>query len=201
MKWINRGISVIFHPIFMPVLALLFFFKITPRFVPVHLVNAKLISLSILSIILPILVFFLLKTVGKTDSIHLKTTKERLRPLLINCLIVGLIIIRVFPQEEVIELYYFFVGALISNITCLLFALGRFKASIHMIATCGVFVFLIALALHYNININGAIALMAIIIGAVASSRLYLKAHTYRELAIGLLIGVIPQLILLKYWL
>ena len=55
--------------------------------------------------------------------------------------------------------------------------------------------------IHFKININGTIALMCIILGAIASSRLHLKAHSSIELIIGFFIGLIPQLILLNYWL
>ena len=37
--------------------------------------------------------------------------------------------------------------------------------------------FFIALSIHFSININGTLALLAIIIGTVATSRLHLKAH------------------------
>lgn len=42
---------------------------------------------------------------------------------------------------------------------------------------------------------------MSIISGAVATSRLHLKAHTYPELIMGVVIGVFPQLILVNNWL
>ncbi len=185
----------------MPILAVHFYFKKSPRFIPEDLVYAKLVSLFILSVILPILVYFLLKTLGKTESIYLKTTKERVLPLLVNCLIIGLILFRLFPLSQIPELYYFFIGVLISSITCLIFALAKFKASIHLTATGGVFMFFIVFAIHFSININGSLALMAIIIGAVATSRLYLKAHTCKELIMGLIIGIVPQLVVLQYWL
>ncbi len=70
-----------------------------------------------------------------------------------------------------------------------------------MIAASGFFMFAVGLSIHYQININGTIALMMIILGAIATSRLHLKAHTNKELLIGLLIGLLPQLILLYYWL
>jgi acid phosphatase family membrane protein YuiD len=37
--------------------------------------------------------------------------------------------------------------------------------------------------------------------GFVASSRLEMKAHTPKELVIGLLLGIIPQMLLLGFWL
>ncbi|MEJ2114042.1 MAG: hypothetical protein P8X62_10275, partial [Flavobacteriaceae bacterium] len=61
--------------------------------------------------------------------------------------------------------------------------------------------FFVALSIHYNININGTLALLSIIIGLIATSRLYLNAHNYKELTIGFFIGFIPQLILINYWL
>ena len=107
---------------------------------------------------------------------------------------------RDLPIDEVPELYYFFLGILISTITCLALAIIKFKASIHMIGSAGFFMFTIALSIHFKININGTIALMLIIIGAIATSRLHLKAHTPKELILGFLVGFLPQLIILKYW-
>jgi len=42
---------------------------------------------------------------------------------------------------------------------------------------------------------------MMVLLGAIATSRLHLKAHTYPELIIGSLIGIIPQLLLFSTWL
>ena len=146
------------------------------------------------------LLYFLLKTIKKVESIDLPTPSERRLPLLINCVLVLLIMNRDLPIDEVPELYYFFLGILISTITCLALAIIKFKASIHMIGSAGFFMFTIALSIHFKININGTIALMLIIIGAIATSRLHLKAHTPKELILGFLVGFLPQLIILKYW-
>jgi len=200
MSLFHKSISFIFHPLIMPLIAVVFYFSKTPRFFPDELVEAKVISLFILTVLLPILVYFLLKTLGKTKSIHLKTPEERKLPLAINAGIILMIILRVFPSDQIVELNYFFIGVLISTITCLALTFWDFKASIHMIAVCGVFMFFVALSAHFSKNINGSLALMVLIIGAVATSRLYLKAHTYRELIFGAIIGLLPQLVLINYW-
>jgi hypothetical protein len=84
---------------------------------------------------------------------------------------------------------------------CLILAILKFKASLHMVATAGMLMFFIALSIHFSINIIGAIALFFIIVGATATSRLHMKAHSNIELVIGFFIGLLPQLILLNYWL
>ena len=196
-----KSFSYIFHPVFMPFLGVAFYFSKSPRDIPQEIIFAKLVSTTILTFLLPILLFFLLKNIGKAHSIFLKTTKERVIPLFINSIIVFLMLIKVFPVYEFVELYGFFVGVLISNLTCLILALFKFKASIHMIALGGIFMFFIALSIHFSKDINGTLALLSIIIGATATSRLHLGAHNVRELAIGLFVGVIPQLVMVNYWL
>ena len=70
-----------------------------------------------------------------------------------------------------------------------------------MIAAGGVLMFAIATSIHFNININGSLALFFILTGAIATSRLHLHAHNSIEIIIGFFVGFIPQLILLNYWL
>ncbi|PKQ46860.1 hypothetical protein [Confluentibacter flavum] len=198
---ILKSISYIFHPLIMPLLGVLFYFKVSPKYFPQEIIYAKIISLFILTIVLPILLYFLLKTLGKVNSIALETTQERIIPLAINCLVILLVLERVISDHQIIELYYFFLGILISTLTCLILVIMKFKASIHMISVSGLFMFFIALSIHFSININGTLALMSIITGAIATSRLHLNAHTYKELIFGFFVGLIPQLLLINNWL
>ena len=185
----------------MPLLGVIFYFSKSPRYIPFDIIQAKMVSLFILTVILPILLYLLLKTVGVVNTINLETTKERIYPLLLNGIVILIVLQRILTPTQAIELYFFFVGILISNMACLLLVIMKFKASIHMIAVSGVFMFFIALSIHFSININGTLALMCIIMGAIATSRLHLKAHTYKELILGVFIGFMPQLILVSYWL
>jgi len=201
MNFFLKSISILFHPIFMPLLGVAFYFSKSPRYIPAQIIQAKIISVIILTIILPILLFSVLKTLKKVNSIYLKTTRERIIPLTVNCIILLLIIRKIFPQNDILELYFFFIGILITSLSCLIISALKFKASIHMAAISGILMFFIALSIHFSVNINGTLALLAIIIGAVATSRLHLKAHSYLELIVGFFLGLLPQLITLNYWL
>ncbi|WP_242130777.1 hypothetical protein [Aestuariivivens marinum] len=201
MDSILRSISFIFHPLLMPIFGVFFYFSKSPRYIPVEVINAKLVSLFILTVILPILLYFLLKTLGKVTSIYLKSTKERIIPLILNFVVTLVIIKRILTPTQVVELYFFFVGILISTLSCLILAVLKFKASIHLMAISGLLMFFIALSIHFSININGTLAFTIIITGAVATSRLHLKAHSFTELVVGFFLGMIPQLILVNYWL
>lgn len=201
IHYLLKSISYIFHPLLMPLLGVIFYFSKTPRFIPEPVIRAKVFSITILTVILPILIYFILKTIKQVESLELKTSKERIIPLILNVLILILILKRVLPYEEIPELYYFYLGILFSTLACLFLAFLKFKASIHMIGSAGFFMFALALSIHFKININGTIALMCVILGAIATSRLHLKAHTNAELVMGVFIGLTPQLVLLNYWL
>jgi len=184
----------------MPLVAVVFYFSKSPRFLPKELIYSKLISLSILTVVLPLLIYYLLKTLGKARTIYLESSKERILPLALNAVILLVLIFRVFPASQIIELHFFFLAVLMSTLSCLILAILDFKSSIHLIAITGVFTFFLLISINYSININGTLALMCILIGAVATSRLYLKAHTVLELIVGSFLGVIPQIIMVNYW-
>jgi hypothetical protein len=185
----------------MPFIGAVFYFSKAPRYIPMPFIKAKLFALALFTIILPILLYYLLKTTKRVNSFHLNSTKERIIPLILNIIIVLLITQRIITINETVELYFFFIGILFSTIACLILAILKFKASIHMIATGGVLMFFIAISIHFSINIIGTIALFSIIAGGIATSRLHMNAHSVIELIIGFFIGSIPQLILLNYWL
>ena len=83
----------------------------------------------------------------------------------------------------------------------LVLALLKFKTSIHMMSTSSAFIFIVLINLHYSYSVSSAFVVFVVMMGAMVSSRLHLNAHTARELVVGLIIGVSPQLLLLKNWL
>lgn len=62
-------------------------------------------------------------------------------------------------------------------------------------------IFVLGLSMHFQTPNVFAIAFLTVMNGFVASSRLVMKAHTSRELNIGLLIGIVPQILFLYLWL
>lgn len=185
----------------MPLTGVILYYVITPRYVEIDLVSAQVFAVAIITLIIPIITFFLLRNLGLIDSIHLVEVRERKFPLMIQCVLLLLIIKMVFDPYDTAELYYFFVGVLFSALTALILGLLRFKVSLHQIGIAGVTMFLIALSIHFQVNILLGIAVFFFVNGWVASSRLHTESHTVAELVIGFFVGAIPQFILLSFWL
>jgi hypothetical protein len=142
-----------------------------------------------------------LRTAGKVDSVMVSEVSQRKIPLVILCFLLILLIRESVTFEHYPELYFFFLGGLLSALLALAFLFLKTKASLHMIAMSALTLFVIGLSIHNQTRNINLVAFFVFMNGIVASSRLEMKAHTPRELVIGFLLGVIPQLLLLYFWL
>lgn len=201
MKKILPLFSYIFHPIFIPVFAALFYFFLNDSYYTNPEKYFALFQIVLLTIVLPILIFFVLRTTGQVNSIMIADISQRKIPLIIQCFLTILLVRKSITLEHFPEFHFFFLGGLLSTVIALILLFFKTKASLHMIAISALTVFVIGLSIHnQNRNINW-IALLILMNGLVASSRLEMKAHTPKELIIGFLSGIIPQLILMNLWL
>lgn len=201
MQAFLRGISYIFHPLFIPIGGTICYFLVTPRLDSLQLQSGNILPIFILTIIIPIMLFFILKNVGLISSIFAPKLGERKYPLYFSIVIYLMILYKVIPLNYINELYYFFVGLLIATSATLLLLFTKIKASIHLSGMGTILVYLIGLSIRFEVNITFAIALFTLMTGLVATSRLFMNAHSRIEVFIGFLIGGASQLLVLKYWL
>lgn len=193
--------SYVFHPLFIPLTGTLIYLAISP----IHYSEAQVLFLclqvSLLTIFIPLAFYFWLKTVGKADSVMLQKVDQRRIPLFISCILLYLLAFKSITQSILPELHYFILGGLLSNILTFLYLFMKVKASIHQMGIAALSCFVMGLSAHYQVDLTYGIAVLLLLNGLVASSRLAMQAHTFTELAIGLGIGAIPQLALWWYWL
>lgn len=201
MNTLIRSFSYIFHPLFMPILAVVFYFYISPRFFNTEFMYSKIFATIIMTVIIPILSFYMLKNLRLVETIHLRDVRQRKWPLLLSAGFTFLLIKMIFDGYDIPEIYFFFVGILGATAAAFLLAVLKFKASLHMMGLSGITIFIIGLSLHFGINLLIWIAISVFACGATATSRLDAKAHTVSELIIGFLIGSVPQILVFTYWL
>lgn len=201
MNFFLKIAAWLFHPLWMPLLGVILYYRITPRYIIPEVMYSKIVVVFILTFLIPILLFFLLKTMGLVKSIHMEDVKERKIPTVLQSLLILLIIRMVFHPHLYPELYAFFIGILFSLITAFVLVSAKFKVSFHMIGIAGLTMFIIALSIHFKVNVLWLIAFLLFVNGWVASSRLHTKSHTNAELIFGFFVGMFPQLLLVNYWL
>lgn len=201
MKKFLSFFSYVFHPMFISVYAVLLYFFLTDRYHSYQELFLIMVQIIILTILIPISMFYFLMTLGKANSLMLSEITQRKIPLAINAFLLYILITQSIREEVIPELYFFFFGALASTIITFLLIFANLKASIHMIGISSITVFIIGFSLHTQVNHIYLVATFLLLTGIVATSRLSMKAHDGKELIAGFLVGVLPQIGLLSFWL
>lgn len=201
IKKILPVFSYIFHPIFISFYGVLLYLWLSEIKLNSSITLVLLIQVVILTMLLPLSLYYLMKAMGYIQSFTEATIKERKIPVLLQAIFL-FILIRF--SEFVIELpslYYYFIGGLISSLCAFLFTVFKFKVSLHMIGITSLLAFTISLGVYLNLTITPLIAILFVIVGNVASSRLYMNSHTVEELIAGSIIGLFSQIILWQFYL
>lgn len=193
--------SYFFHPLFTAVMAAVFYFLITNRYFPYEITYLYIIQILLVTVFIPLAIFYLLIISKKIESMMAPKVSERRIPLLLHILLLGILITQSVTKESIPELFYFFLGCMMSSFLALLLVFFQKKASLHMLGMASLTAFCISCSIHFQTKEVVFISLLLFCNGLVASSRLFMKAHSTNELIIGYLIGLFPQLFLLFFWL
>ncbi len=201
MKLFQQVISYIFHPLFIPVAGTIGYFAITPKYSPIEEQSGNILPIFILTVIIPIIAYLILKNIGLIKSALMPTLKERRYPLYINILLLLMVVYKVIPNNYTPELHFYFLGLIAASMASLVLLFINFKSSMHLMGMGSIFMYLVSLSVHFEINITLALSVLILLTGLVATSRLYLKAHSKAEIVIGFFIGLVSQLLTVKFWL
>ncbi len=158
-----------------------------------------LLQVTILTFLIPISLFYLLKSLGKVDTIMVSELSQRKLPLIFQAFLLMVLINKGTTYDRVPELYFYFLEGLISTLFAIIFLFIKIKASLHMLGIASLLFFVIGISIKHQVNYMTFITLLVFVTGVIASSRLEMKAHDYKELTIGFLIGIVPQVVLWRF--
>ena len=188
---LSKFISIILHPIFMPLLALCLTLETLPS--EAFAISQYLIIICC-TIILPLLSIFFLMKKRRVSSLEMSNHKERSLPLFITVLwmLLGFYMLRnILVYAPILK------AEIIGAILIIVFAaiISKFwKISLHLLAIGGVVGIFIALQLIEG----GAMHLVLIFIllsGILGIARIAQKAHNHTQVYVGFLLGMSVELI------
>jgi hypothetical protein len=159
----------------------------------------SLIQIFILTLLLPISFYSVLKIFKKIKSFTEATLEERRLPIFIQLILLYLLLKFTVLETHFPELFKFFQAGFISAFLVFISVMFRFKASLHMIGCTSLAVFVLLFTSYLEIAALTTVAVLILCMGFVASSRLFMKAHTPIELIAGMLLGGLPQLFIWFY--
>lgn len=196
-------ISWLFHPLFIPTYVFAFLVYQFPfEFMGITVWKLELRFFMVFwwTAFFPAFVVFLLWQLKFSDSIFLRTQKERIVPFIVTMIFYWWMYYlsrskEFNDQPEVLK--FFFFGIFIS--TSLGVIINNYiKISLHAMAMGGALAAIILFAFFYETQITLAISISVLLTGIVCSSRLLVSDHTNTEIYTGLFVGIVCQLI--GYW-
>jgi len=193
----NRFISYLFHPISFPTLWTVFYLISFPGYMTVKKMELLLLIVSIGTFLLPLTLLFFLKKLYAIDSLQLKTLEERKTPLLANAFMAFLIGRMLLRAGHIRDLAFFLIAGGLALLLVYLCLYCRQKISLHTLGLGSIIGAVLNLSYQYKTNYLLGLALLFILLGLLAKSRLDLKAHTQTEVILGAFLGIASQVLLM----
>ena len=187
MKYVANIISYLFHPVFIPTIITGCFYFLNSDFylaLERHMATAQVFLMTFL---LPLCIYFFLKSLGLLkSSVMIKNVRERSAPIFLNILIINILIFKVWQNLANTSLKVFFIAYCITYFILFCSVLLKRKYSVHVASICSAIPLLVNQTTTYYLNPFIILPVLLLIIGLIASARLYLKAHTNIEIIFGM---------------
>jgi len=195
-NFIAKTLSILFHPLLMPTLGIMFIFYSGSyvSFLPSDVKKIILLVVGANTLGLPLIMMPLFIKFKVINSFAMETNKERILPLTFTLIpyILSVYFLIKLPIPFIIT--SFMLGASIAVALCLIISYW-WKISIHLVGIGGIIGFLISFSIRLYTNILPLLIIFVIAAGLLASSRLFLKAHKPLQVYLGFLLGFLVMLI------
>tara|TARA_B110000902_G_scaffold263002_1_gene341141 strand:+ start:291 stop:893 length:603 start_codon:yes stop_codon:yes gene_type:complete len=191
----HKFISTILHPIVLPTLGVFIYFLFVSQSFEKRLQLIVLGLVFTLTYLVPLLMLLLLKKFRFIKDFQVSTIKERRFPIIFMMLLLYFLGNSIIQIPTIRNLGILFFGTSLS-LTCIyvLFSL-KLKSSLHLVSMGNMIGFFLIMTNINSLSMLPIIILLILLSGILASSRMYLKAHTPIELLIGFSLGIICQFI------
>ncbi len=195
-------ISYLFHPLFVPTFFMLYLIKVLPyEFAGITEWQLKLRVFSVfwLTAFFPAFAVFLLWRLKFSESIFLRTQKERVIPYVITMFFYWWMyyLSRNFTDQP-LALKFFYFGIFIASSLGLI--VNNFiKVSLHAMGVSGLLMAVLLVNLHYPISNVLWVGVAILLSSIVVSARMIVSDHTKQELIIGFVIGLLTQ-VMAYFW-
>ena len=181
-----RSISVIFHPIFVPLLGflLLYSFSGFSLYIPKDTLWFFILVIVQFTIFFPLSILYYLYWRKKITSIELSERSERPLPLLLNLFSVAInfIIFKYFNFSDIISNFF----GVIVLVSALSFFISKlYKISLHMMGWGALTGVILAFSVETGQELHFVLSVILLVTGVVATSRLWLKEHNNQQIAIA----------------
>ncbi|MDN3658209.1 hypothetical protein QWZ08_21330 [Ferruginibacter paludis] len=191
-------ISIVFHPLFLPIYVGWFLAFIHPSYFSGFSVPYKarvLLMVTINAVAYPLITVLLLKALGFIDTVFFYTQQDRILLYITSMIFFFWAQYSLREQPEIPRiLVAFMFGVFISSAAALI-ANIYFKISMHAIGMGGLIGIGYVIMRQNTMLMTWPLSAAFLIAGLVCTARLIVSDHTPKEIYMGLLVGFICQLV------
>ena len=202
LRFFSRLLSWIFHPLFIGVIMMAYLSFINPTiFLAVSKKSAllKFITFVNNNVVFPALIVFLLRGLGFSQSIQLRTQKERIIPYIASIIFFFWTWYVFKHQPDSPQVLTDMCQGIFFSSTLALILNNFSKISMHAIGMGGLLGLMTVVILSGHADGLLFPALSILLTGAVLTARLVVTDHSISDIVIGLLLGFAMQLF--AWWL
>ncbi len=202
LRTVSRVLSFVFHPLLFTTYLVLLLGLFMPRFllIPAEAIWRFAGFVAVITFVFPAANLVMLKAFGTISSLEMQSRRDRIVPFVMITLFYGVVCAMFFYKVSVNVNFNKLMLIAASMTAVATVATFFFKISIHSLAMGGA----IGIVLPLNKAGEGVllypIVAMILLGGLVMSARLYLQAHTVREVgygaAVGFLVGFFGMVLL-----
>lgn len=189
---IARVISIVFHPVLMPLygLAMLFTAPTFLEYLPPTVKKLLMLIVLVNNVLVPIALMPFFRNRNIISSYNMEERKERIIPLITTSVLYSISSFIIFRYQLPSLIKYFFYSAsvLVIVVTILNF---RWKISIHAAGAGALIAVVIVLGIKMLTPLPGYLVSTILIAGLVLASRLRLNSHTPAQAWAGFLTGFV----------
>jgi hypothetical protein len=200
LRFVAEVVSVILHPLFVPVYVLFFTIYESPLTMPLDPQKRFFISVSICMAYVgyPLFVVFITRKLNLIESMRLKTRRDRIIPY-VACGIFYFWMWYVLYKEGSfpVQLSWFALGVFLASSAGLIVN-SYIKVSMHGIAAGTAVAYFYLLAATSPLAMGFYLVIAVLLAGLVCSARLIKEEHSPAEVYIGVIVGVLSMAV--AYW-
>ncbi len=191
MKEAARAISVLLHPILMPVLALWAAMQLDPHLSYFLPPQARLFTLGIvvvMSVVFPSISMLLLRRAGVISSFEMPTREERIAPFVLMLIYYGMtyyMLRQTRLDGSVLALY---VGVMLALLLTTLITF-RWKISVHLVGVGGLVGTVAGISEMHGEGLLFWLAISVLMAGILATARLLTGSHVPAQVYAGGVLG------------
>jgi hypothetical protein len=201
-----QALSYIFHPVFVPLLAMYIFFNSGSY----HSNNANSEELfrfmylfaGLLTVLMPVISLIILVRNNFVSSFSLPDQSERTGPFLITAFYYTLfyvILKKLPPSVASWEFFSMQLGAILVLVVVTIINL-KYKISVHAAGYAGLVGIYMGLVANDVIILDHTVmTAIIILVGVIGTARLSLRAHSQGEIYLGAVVGFLCEFLVVKY--